>query len=47
MLPELDNDESHDYLGREELYYCIDYIWYEMETKNNLIIPKSPFCNCI
>ena len=47
MLPELGNDERDDYLGRKELYYCIDYNWNEMDRENNLITPKSPFCKYI
>ena len=43
MLPELGNDERRDYIGRKELYYCIDYNWCEMDRKNNLITPKSYF----
>ena len=45
MLPELGNDEIHTILGTKELYYCIDYNWCEMDQKNNLINPKSPFCD--
>ena len=44
MLLELSNDVRNDYLGRKELYYYIDYNWCEMDRKNNMIIPKSPFC---
>ena len=47
MLPELGNDETNDYLGRKEVYYCIDYNWNEMDRENNLITPKSPFCKYI
>ena len=47
MLLELSNDEGYDYLGRKELYYCIDYNWNEMDRENNLITPKSPFCKYI
>ena len=47
MLLELSNDERHDYLGRKGLYYCIDYNWCEMNRKNNLITPKSNFCDYI
>ena len=43
MLPELGNDERHTYLGTKELYYCIDCNWCDMDQKNNLITPKSPF----
>jgi len=44
MLLELGNDERNDYPERKELYHCIDYNWCEMDRKNNLITPKSPFC---
>ena len=47
MLLELSNDVRNDYLGRKELYYYIDYNWCEMDRKNNLITPKSPFCDYI
>ena len=45
MLLELNNDEGYDYLGRKDLYYCIDFSYYEIDRKNNIIIPKSPFCD--
>ena len=47
MLTELDNDERRDYLGRKGVYYCIDYNWCEMYRNNNLITPKSHFCDYI
>ena len=42
---QLSNDEIYDYLGRKELYYCIDSNWCEMDRMNNLIIPKLPCCD--
>ena len=47
MLLELGNDERNGYLERKEFYYCIDYNWCETDRKNNLITPKSPFCEYI
>ena len=44
MLPELSNDDRHNYVGRKKLYYCVGSNWCEMDQKNDMIIPESPFC---